>query len=114
MVNPIPSILLSATLLLSGCIKNQDLKSTANVASNNDQDAWGFLPPVRSVSFIGADEAWLVTEREGELWRTEDGGKDWNKLSGKLVGGRFAVANFIDSQHGWAVNDEGQIWRTGD
>lgn len=114
MINLLPYILLSAVIILSGCVKSQALKPATSEVKIDEGDGWGFRPQVGSAAFIGADDAWLVTENEGELWRTEDGGKSWDKLPGKVVGGRFMAVNFIDPQQGWAANDEGQIWRTSD
>ena len=84
--------------------------------SSQDADiAPGTIPQIRSAAFVGKDQAWLVTwEKYGELWRTEDGGKTWGRLSGKAVGGVFCGISFIDSQRGWAGNFEGQIWHTND
>ena len=75
----------------------------------------GSIPQVKNAAFVGKDKAWLVTwEKFGELWRTEDGGKSWDKISGEAVGGLFCAVSFIDAQRGWAGNFDGQIWRTND
>jgi photosystem II stability/assembly factor-like uncharacterized protein len=114
MINLYSYILLSLIIFLSSCGNSQALKLTAGESSSDTRIAWENMPQVRSVAFIGADKAWLVTEKDGELWRTEDGGKSWSKCSGKVVGGMFRTVSFIDSQRGLAVNYEGQVWRTGD
>jgi photosystem II stability/assembly factor-like uncharacterized protein len=107
-------ILLSLITFMANCVKSPALKLTAHVSSSDSRIMWENIPQIRSTAFIGADKAWLVTDRDGELWRTEDGGKNWHKLSGKAISGMFRVVSFIDSQRGWAVNYEGKVWRTGD
>lgn len=72
------------------------------------------MPQFCDASFIGSDYAWLVTEKNGELWQTKDAGKNWTKLLGSVVNGKFRATAFIDSQRGWAANYDGQIWRTSD
>jgi len=72
------------------------------------------MPKVRSSAFKGADLAWLVTEKEGALLFTSDGGKTWNKIHGTAVGGKFDAVAFIDRKHGWAVNSKGQVWQSED
>ena len=74
----------------------------------------GSIPQVQSTAFFGKDTAWLVTLETGDLWRTEDGGKKWDRLSGKAVGGQFCGISFIDADRGWAGNVTGQIWQTRD
>ena len=75
---------------------------------------WENLPTVRSSAFKGSDFAWLVTEREGVLIFTSDGGKTWTEIQGNAVGGKFDAAAFIDQKHGWAVNSEGRVWKSDD
>jgi photosystem II stability/assembly factor-like uncharacterized protein len=72
------------------------------------------IAQVRSAAFIGRNQAWLVDSRKGELWRTTDAGKSWDKISGKTIGGKFWAVTFIDARRGWAANFEGQIYRTYD
>ena len=75
----------------------------------------GTVPHVRDAAFVGKDKAWLVTwGQDGDLWRTDDAGASWNKVSGKAVGGMFCGVSFIDSNRGWAGNFDGQIFRTYD
>jgi photosystem II stability/assembly factor-like uncharacterized protein len=107
-------ILLSFIIFLSGCGNSQAFKLTVSESSSDSRIMWEYMPQVKSVAFFGADKAWFVTEKDGDLWCTEDGGKSWNKRSGKLVGGMFRAVSFIDSQRGLAVNYGGQIWRTSD
>ena len=108
MVNVLLLILVSTTIFSSACETNRALtpKSPDTSASN--------IAQVRSAAFAGANQAWLVDERHDKLWRTADGGKSWDTVSGKAIGGQFWAATFIDSQSGWAANYEGQIWRTYD
>src|SRR5258705_8643067 len=103
-----------SSLFLSGHDRAQ-LTSKVSDSSVDESVVPGSIPQVRSAAFVGKDNAWLVTwEKFGELWRTEDGGKSWDKISGKAVGGLFCGVSFIDAQRGWAGNFDGQIWRTTD
>ena len=98
--------------LLSGYDKPQ---LTVSDSSGDESVVPGSIPQVKSAAFVGKDKAWLVTwEKFGELWRTQDGGKNWDKISGKAIGGLFCGVSFIDAQRGWAGNFDGQIWRTND
>ena len=72
------------------------------------------MPKIRSSAFQGADLAWLVTEREGALLFTSDTGKTWNKIQGGAVGGKFDAVSFIDRKQGWALNSQGQVWKSDD
>ena len=84
------------------------------VSTPTDNVTQASIPQVQSSAFVGKDLAWLVTSEGGELWRTEDGGKHWERLSGNAVGGPFCGISFIDADHGWAGNVKGQIWQTSD
>lgn len=101
-----------SSLLLSSHDRTQFKVSDSSLDESVEP---GSIPQVKSAAFVGRDKAWLVTwEKFGELWRTEDGGKSWDKISGKAVGGLFCGVSFIDAQRGWAGNFDGQIWRTND
>jgi photosystem II stability/assembly factor-like uncharacterized protein len=107
-------LLLVTTLLLAGCNAGETIKPGPSYGSAAMGIYWEAIPQVKTVAFSGPERAWLVTEKDGELWRTEDGGSNWNKLSGEVIGGKFMAVSFIDSRHGWAANYEGQVWRTED
>jgi photosystem II stability/assembly factor-like uncharacterized protein len=109
MINLFILILLSSTILSSACETNHAAspnKSLSTEALN--------IAQVRSAAFLGPSQAWLVDDRHDKLWRTSDGGKTWDTVSGKAIGGEFWATTFIDSKRGWAANYEGQIWRTHD
>ncbi len=67
---------------------------------------------IRGASFVGNERAWLTTFKDGEILRTEDGGKTWQKVG--VAGKRIDQVAFIDHQRGWAVSGDGEIWRTQD
>jgi photosystem II stability/assembly factor-like uncharacterized protein len=75
---------------------------------------WENMPKIRSSAFQGTDLAWLVTEREGALLFTSDTGKTWNKIQGAAVGGKFDAVSLIDRIQGWALNSQGQVWKSDD
>jgi photosystem II stability/assembly factor-like uncharacterized protein len=80
----------------------------------NKRIRWENLPTIRSVAFQGPDAAWLVTERDGDLLFTTDGGKTWKQTTGRAIGSKFDAVTFVDRKHGWGVNHKGQIWKTED
>jgi photosystem II stability/assembly factor-like uncharacterized protein len=63
-------------------------------------------------AFSGDKLAWIVTLK-GDLFRTEDAGSTWNKVSGRTIG-KFVSIYFISPQLGWASNHLGQIWSSTD
>jgi photosystem II stability/assembly factor-like uncharacterized protein len=71
-------------------------------------------PRVKSAAFWGKDFAWVVGYKSGDLWRTQDGGKNWQKIPGSAIGGKFHTASFVNEQTGWAVGAGGTIWRSDD
>jgi len=105
---------LSTAILSSACEGSQPPKLPATESANSETTPESNIAQVTSAAFIGANHAWLVDSRGGQLWRTTDAGKSWEKVSGKIIGGKFWAVTFIDSQRGWAANFEGQIWRTYD
>ena len=57
-------LFLSVALFLAGC-------ASSNASAPSDQwVTWPYTPQIRHGSFIGADDAWLVTENDGELGQT--------------------------------------------
>jgi photosystem II stability/assembly factor-like uncharacterized protein len=69
---------------------------------------------VKSAAFVGPNNAWLVTEKQGNLMATKDGGANWKTLPGQLVENTFESVSFIDGNVGFASNTQGKIWRTTD
>lgn len=73
---------------------------------------WESMPKIRSTSFIGASNVWIVTVR-GELLFTTNQGRTWERPRKNAVG-KFKALSFVDVQHGWAINDRNQIWSSHD
>ena len=92
---------------------NQGVRSQSSAASAGVVQNWANMPQIRSAVFSGPDRAWLVSEKDGELLFTEDGGGSWRKLPAPQVG-RFGAVDFIDSQRGWAIGLDGRIWQSKD
>lgn len=89
--------------------------SAGSLACDRDKKTrWENLPKIRSATFHDANIAWLITERDGDLLITSDGGKSWRRKSGEIVGGDFDAVTFADPMVGWAVNHTGQIWKSAD
>jgi len=94
-------LLLSLATYFGGCDANKKVN-------------WENIPKIRSSDFRGADLAWLITERDGALLSTSDGGKTWNQVPGNAVGAKFDVVAFNDRKRGWAVNNKGWVWKSDD
>src|SRR6266850_4422563 len=69
---------------------------------------------IRSFAFVGTDNVWLVSENEGNLLLTNNGGRDWVTVQGQAVGSRFQSVGFLDDKRGLAVNSKGQVWKSVD
>jgi photosystem II stability/assembly factor-like uncharacterized protein len=67
---------------------------------------------INSVAFNGIEKCWLLMTN-GELVRTSNGGKTWEKTL-NVKEKRFNNLSFADSERGWAVDSAGGIWRTDD
>jgi photosystem II stability/assembly factor-like uncharacterized protein len=70
-------------------------------------------PKIRSAAFHGNERAWIVTLVDKELLRTVDGGVTWSKVPNQWNGNLQGIS-FIDAQHGWAVDETSQVWRSTD
>lgn len=88
------------------------------VKASRSGTAWANTPQVASAAFANAGAAWLLTYREGDLLHTLDAGATWDKIPASSYNAsdkiKFAQVYFLDSEHGWAVNVEGEVWRTTD
>jgi photosystem II stability/assembly factor-like uncharacterized protein len=62
--------------------------------------------------FVGNETAWIQNYR-GELLLTRDGGKSWLTVGGKRTE-IFEALTFTDTEHGWAVDRKGNVWKSGD
>jgi len=65
--------------------------------------------PLTKVQFVNDNEGWI--SGDGSLMHTTDGGDSWS-LDTTGLGSNDVY--FADSQHGWAVNDDGEILATSD
>jgi photosystem II stability/assembly factor-like uncharacterized protein len=71
---------------------------------------WESVSQIKSITIRASGHGWLVTAT-GDLLRTEDGGKNWDRTPAKAIAG-FQSAGMLDDQSGLAVNNRGQIWNT--
>lgn len=73
-------------------------------------------PMIESIGALSEQQAWVVLG--GRLYRTDDGGENWNELNPEQE--RVQAATFLDQDHGWlvsppnAAHPELSIWRTTD
>ena len=91
--------------------KNGKIKPTALTSDDGGQH-WRFVPikdvPL-SLFFYGDNRGWLVGD--DSLWRTEDGGRTWQKLVKMPDVERVC---FISPEHGWAAGEQKKVWETVD
>ena len=80
------------------------------VNCGDSQIKWDALPQVQAVSFNGEKEL-LVIARE-QLLHTDDGGSSWKEVPSPIVG--ISKASFINSNQGWLINNDGEVYRTTD
>jgi photosystem II stability/assembly factor-like uncharacterized protein len=73
---------------------------------------WENLPQIKSMAFVGPACAWLVTAK-GDLLRTQDGGRTWQKTPAETIAG-FQSATMLNDRSGLAVNSHGKVWSTVD
>jgi photosystem II stability/assembly factor-like uncharacterized protein len=99
------------TLLLSMFLTNHRKSTEANHADDTFEK---LRPELKSAAFIGSDFAWVLGHKSGDLWHTKNGGRNWQEVPAKAVGGKFHAASFLNEKKGWAVGDGGTIWRSDD
>ena len=63
------------------------------------------------VSFVDAQNGWVMTERGSVILKTEDGGKTWVRQFLNNTGLRSDLA-FVDARQGWAVFAGGSLLHT--
>jgi photosystem II stability/assembly factor-like uncharacterized protein len=71
-----------------------------------------FVPQIQSTAFYGPNNAWLVSSK-GDLLKTDDGGRNWETISGSAIG-EFDNVTFIGEGNGWANTRNGQVVRSTD
>lgn len=62
--------------------------------------------------FVGADRAYLQNYK-GEILLTKDAGASWMTVGGDIPKD-FDAFTMLDNRRGWAVDNEGRIWKTSD
>jgi photosystem II stability/assembly factor-like uncharacterized protein len=97
-------VLLALAIYASACVDGTGAK---HVLTKDHQQ-------IRSYTFVGTDNLWLVTEDEGKLLLTNNGGRDWVTVPGQAVGSKFQSVGFLNDKQGLAVNGEGQVWKSVD
>lgn len=83
-----------------------------SIACSGDYANPAHSAQIRGASFIGTQRAWLSTFVDGGILRTDDGGATWQK--GGVPGKRIDQVAFINDHRGWAVTEDGEIWRSND
>jgi len=63
--------------------------------------------PLYSIVALSRDEVWVTGSLKG-LFHSTDAGITWKSDS---LGGATLGLYFFDSEHGWAVGSEGDLWR---
>src|SRR5215472_17517511 len=90
--------------------RNSDLRQGGEAEAKCCDGKPFYTSSIQSAAFNGDHNAWL-TDIEGNIWRTTDGGASWNKGSRETVG-EIQQITFIDSLNGWAINKIGDVLRT--
>jgi photosystem II stability/assembly factor-like uncharacterized protein len=107
--------LLAFQLCSIGC-EGSKIKNNVSTTSQRNDDSkitWENIPQIKSATFYSDNCIWIVTAHDGALLFSNNGGVNWNKLS-IPANTRFEVVSFIDIRQGWAVDDNGRVWRTSD
>jgi photosystem II stability/assembly factor-like uncharacterized protein len=61
-----------------------------------------------AIAFTDERHGWL-SGYQGELWYSDDGGKNWASRPSPTNGDRIYEMEFRDATHGWAVGESGTI-----
>ena len=106
-------ILLVLPLLLNSCPGDAG-RASVSVESLPAPVVFGpeSVPHIKSADFQGSGAAWVLPLGRN-LLHTVNGGRDWLPLAPE-DSKKFACLSFIDSERGWAVDEQGQTWRTED
>ena len=93
--------------------KNKDKPKPVMLVSSDAGERWTFVPLKEipsSMFFLDDGTGWMVGEKS--LWKTEESGRSWRKLS-KTPQDIIRVW-FISREHGWAVAAQKQVFETVD
>lgn len=101
----------------NGCVQIGDqLYSTTDGG-----DSWAVVegaPIAGKFCFAAAGRGWALAtpDRNGylDLWRTEDAGARWRKLTVPDVYGGFTSMSFVDEDHGFICGQFGRVFATED
>lgn len=64
------------------------------------------------VYFIDQDLGWASTEKNGEIWKTTDGGLSWQLKYNTLDNTKLWQIQFVDSETGWASGEKSTLLKT--
>lgn len=95
-----------------GVLTEKGRQRAISVVSSNGGKSWEQVrlkeEPTAITCFDG-DLCWLATEKG--IWRSEEGGRDWKKIS-NLKG--VLTLQFTSTTEGWASGVEKSVWQTTD
>lgn len=101
----------------TGCVQIGDLL----YRTTDGGDSWSAVdgaPVAGTFCFVPAGRGWaLATPYEDgflDLWRTEDNGAHWEKLSVPDAYGGFTSMSFVDADHGFISGQFGRVFATDD
>jgi photosystem II stability/assembly factor-like uncharacterized protein len=77
-------------------------------------DIWNILCQVTNdnldfVQFINSELGWATSELNGEIWKTTDGGKSWQKKYNTPDNIKLWQIYFVDEETGWATGEKSTL-----
>ena len=54
-------------------------------------------------TFVDEEHGWIAEFSQGKIWKTVDGGYNWELLLDTTSGLWFHSIEFVDTTHGWVV-----------
>lgn len=81
--------------------------------SHLSQVEWENFSKLKSISVVDDQIAWGVTTQKGKLWKTINGGENWQEI---FIPSKhqLELVYFIDNKQGWIVDTQAQIMSTED
>jgi photosystem II stability/assembly factor-like uncharacterized protein len=95
---------------LPGCTSSKSAHDDSTLNGRGEASSSQTQRPYADFSDVNA--GWVVT-KNGDLMLTNDGGVNWTRVSGDIVG-KFDLISFIDESIGWAISQFGILWKTED
>jgi photosystem II stability/assembly factor-like uncharacterized protein len=86
--------------------------SCTHMGNSADRRNTTYRAQLRSFSLSGQQQASVILDNTRDLKLTTDRGQTWQVIRSATVGDSFECATMIDSNRGWAVNNQGHVFTT--